>query len=111
MKTAIETTDTKEVCTLVNEASNIIETTIKKVNWEIIKMHWNIGKLVNDYRKDHNSKWGDGIVIKFSEELRLKYGNGFSRQNINRMCLFNQKFEIGHPGAQIGFASPGTQTK
>jgi len=90
----------KDVDILVNEASNIIDTAIRNIAWETIISYWKIGKLINEYKEEHNSKYGDNIVLSFSDELKKKYGNGFSRQQINRMCLFHKKFEIGSARSQ-----------
>ena len=81
----------KDVVVLVDNASEIIDNTIQKVKWDLIVMHWNIGKIINDYREKNNSKYGDNVVVRFSEELSRKYGNGFRRRNIELMCLFHKK--------------------
>ena len=37
----------------------------------------------------------------FADKLSLKYGKGFSRRNINNMCLFNRLFENWHTCANF----------
>lgn len=83
-----------DVDLLINQASDIIDNTYKKVNTELIVMCWKIGKVVNEYKGEHNSKYGDGVILKFAEELSKKYGSNFSWRNIYNMCKFNYKFEI-----------------
>jgi len=100
IQTVAKKSKKKEVNTLVNDISNIIDNTVIKMNWEKLKMYWNIGKRVNDFRIENNSKWGDGVILASSRELSMKYGRGFSRQSINRMCLFNKRFEIASPETQ-----------
>jgi len=102
MQTVIKKSKSKEVTALVNDVSLIIDNATMKVNWEKLKMYWNIGKRVNDYRIENNSKWGDGVILEASRELSMKYGRGYSKRSINRMRLFNKRFEI---------ASSETQTK
>ena len=85
---------------LLESAEILIENAIVKVNMEKINLYWNMGKLVNDYKIKNSSKYGDGVVKGFCEILSTKYGDGYSRRNINKMCLFNAVFEIGYPGTQ-----------
>ncbi len=56
-------------------------------------MCFNIGEMINEYKKNHNSKYGYNVINRFSEELSFKYGKGFSKQNIERMCKFNKIFK------------------
>ena len=91
----------KDVEELVLSADILIENTIVKINHELINLYWYIGKLINDYRKEHNSSYGDSVYTMFADKLSLKYGKGFTRRNINNMCLFNKLFEIWHPGAKF----------
>ena len=82
----------EDVEKLVSSADVLINNTISKINYELINLYWAIGKLVNDYRKENNSSYGDSVYTVFAEELRIKYGKGFTRRNINNMCLFNKIF-------------------
>ena len=85
---------------LVKQADNLITNTIKNVNHELINMYWSVGKLVNDYRKTHNSIYGDSVCNVFAEKLSLKYGKGFNHRNIERMCLFNSLFNFATTWSQ-----------
>ena len=78
---------------LLKSAEVLIENAIVNVNMEKINLYWNMGKLVNDYKIRNNSKHGDGVVKKFCEILSLKYGKGFNKSNIEKMCLFYQVFK------------------
>jgi len=91
----------KDVEKLILSADLLIENTIVKINYELINLYWSIGKLVNDYRKENNSSYGDNVYTMFADSLRLKYGKGFTRRNINNMCLFNKLFENWHLGANF----------
>jgi len=53
----------KDIELLINKADIIIENTIKKINYEIILMYWQLGKMIYDYKKEHNSKYGDAVVV------------------------------------------------
>ena len=91
----------KDVDKLVSTADILIENTISKINYELINLYWSIGKLVNDYRKENNSSYGDSVYIMFADKLSIKYGKGFSRRNINNMCLFNKLLENWHTCAKF----------
>lgn len=80
----------KDVNILVSKADSLITNTIEKVNTELINLYWPIGKLVNDYRKIHNSGYGDNVLKKFSEKLNIKYGKGSIKEILREcVCLIN----------------------
>ena len=91
----------KDVDNLICSADQLIDNTIFKINCELINLYWSIGSLVNNYRKENNSSYGDKVYTMFAEKLSFKYGKGFSRRNINNMCLFNKLFENWHLGAKF----------
>ena len=91
----------KDVEKLVSSADVLINNTISKINYELINLYWSIGKLVNDYRRENNSSYGDNVYAMFADKLSLKHGKGFSRRNINNMCLFNKLFENWHARANF----------
>ena len=51
-------------------------------------MYWQLGKIIFDYKKEHNSKHGDSVIESFSKELSLKYGSGFGLTNIKSSTNF-----------------------
>ena len=77
---------------LVDEADIIIENTIRKINYEIILMYWQLGKMVFEYKQENNSKHGDSVVEGFTEELSFKHGRGFGRTNIRSSVNFYNVF-------------------
>ena len=84
----------RDVEVLVNKADVLINNTIRKINYEIINMYWNLGKMVSEYKKDNNSKYGDAVVKRFGEELYAKYGAGFNSRNIHRAIKFYELYPI-----------------
>ena len=78
---------------LLSSADTLICNTISKINDGLIALYWNIGKLVNDYKKKNNSSYGDRVIEKFSDELSIRHGKGFSKRSIRRMSQFNKIFE------------------
>ena len=85
----------KDVKILLNEADTIIGTTIRNVNYEIINMYWNLGRMIAEYKANNDTKYGDEVVNKFSEELFLEYGKGFNRWNVYHALKFYELFSDG----------------
>ena len=82
----------KDVELLINKADIIIENTVKKINFEMILMYWQLGKMICDYKKENNSKYGDAVVELFSDNLSLKYGRRFGLTNIKSCINFYNVF-------------------
>ena len=80
---------------------------LKKVNYELIKLYWSIGKDIVDKQEQYG--WGKSIVKKLSEELQKEFVGvkGFSQRNLWNMRNFyleykdNQKLQS--LTAQIGW--------
>jgi len=53
-----------------------------KVNEELLRLYWDIAKEIVKRQKE--SKWGDGIIEKISNDLKKEFPNlkGFSRTNL-----------------------------
>jgi len=79
----------KEYVSFLKEIKNKIKTTqIKaavKVNEELLRLYWDIAKMIVDKQKE--AKWGDGIIEKISSDLKKEFPNmkGFSVTNIKYM--------------------------
>lgn len=61
------------------------------VNHELLKLYWNLGKIVTEKQKQ--TKWGEGLVVQLSKDLSLDFPEmkGFSERNlfyIQRWYLF-----------------------
>ena len=52
----------KDVEELIGKADVIIENTISNIKKEKIVMYFNIGKMVTDYKKENNSKYGESVA-------------------------------------------------
>ena len=84
----------KDTGLLINQADYIIENTIRNINYELINMYWNLGRIITEYKEDKNSKYYDGVVKLFTIKLYSKYGTGFNKSNIyyqrKRITRYNQ---------------------
>jgi len=69
----------------VEESKHKAITTVNKL---LIGLYWFIGETIVSLQE--KSKWGDGVVEKLSQDLRMKYPEqrGFSVQNLWYMKKF-----------------------
>ena len=66
------------------------------VNKFLIEPYWFIGETIVNLQE--KSKWGDGVVEKLSQDLRMKYPGmkGFSVQNLWNMKKFYLSYRNEH---------------
>ena len=84
----------QEYINLIREIKSKIQTSqIKahiKVNKVLLKLYWDIGKIITIKQK--KSSWGDGVIKQISKDLQSEFPNmkGFSVTNIKYMKLWFQ---------------------
>lgn len=74
---------------------------VVSVNAELIKMYWDIGKMIYLQQKDHG--WGAGITRKLALDLKneLPEEKGFSERNLKFMVQFFKEYsEVNTIGKQ-----------
>ncbi len=61
---------------------------LKAVNKELIRLYWDIGKMIVDRQKKHG--WGKSIVESLARDLRVEFPgvHGYSKDNLWRMRKF-----------------------
>lgn len=66
------------------------------INTELIQAYWRIGEYIVNFEQTGQLKaeYGDQLLLRLSKDLRLKYGKGFSRSNLQYMRLFYSKYPI-----------------
>ncbi|MCG8334591.1 MAG: PDDEXK nuclease domain-containing protein [Proteobacteria bacterium] len=80
----------QDIKSLIEESRNNLTVTVNKT---MTMLYWQIGKRINDeILKGKRADYGKQIVVSLSRQLTEKYGKGFNRLSLNRMCLFNQHF-------------------
>ena len=90
----INTTDYKK---FIQELKENIKTSrniaLLRVNEELIKLYFNIGKKISQKQKE--SKWGDDLIGKIEKDLKQEFSNikGFSRRNLIYMKKMYTFFE------------------
>ncbi len=79
----------KEYLSFLKEIKTKIKTAqIKaaiKVNEELLRLYWDIARMIVD--RQENSKWGDSIIAKISNDLKREFPDmkGFSVRNLKYM--------------------------
>jgi predicted nuclease of restriction endonuclease-like (RecB) superfamily len=71
------------------------------VNHELIALYWSIGRDLLERRA--RSKWGDGVIVRASADLRAEFPNmeGFSTSNLKYMRRFADAWpDLGAIGQQ-----------
>ncbi len=83
---------------LITNVGVLLEEARKKVYTEInsvlVKTYWEIGKRIVEFEQEGEQKaeYGGTLLERLSIDLKLRYGKGFSRSNINYMRLFYIKY-------------------
>lgn len=86
-----------DVDILINQANVLINNTISKINYELINLYWELGKMIVNYKIENNSRYTDAVITRFSLELSLKHGKGFSIANISFATKFYNVFSEFSP--------------
>jgi hypothetical protein len=83
-----------KVSVLIEKARKKIASTI---NEQIVNLYWNIGKIIKEgIMKSDRAEYGKQIVQSLSARLTLKYGRGYSPQNLWYMVQFFETYPILH---------------
>ena len=83
-----------KVSVLIEKARAKIASTI---NHEMIVLYWNIGKVIKEnIIKNDRAEYGKQTVQSLSTRLTLKYGKGFSPQNLWYMVQLFDTYPILH---------------
>ena len=87
---------------LYQDACNIIEqaqaTAYRAVNETLIKRNWLLGmRIQHEVLKDKRAEYGEQVVKNLAKRLVIRYGKGYSRNNLYRFISFYKSFsEIFH---------------
>ncbi len=73
------------VCEIKQKIYESQYASLKKVNKELLKLYWNIGKMIKD--KQEKMRWGKSIVEKLALDLHNEFPGikGFSSRNLWNM--------------------------
>jgi len=66
----------------------------KTVNQELTLLYWNIGKAINEnILQNKRADYGKEIILELSTSLVEKYGNNFSKRNLQYFMRFQTVFQ------------------
>ncbi len=88
-----------EYSTLIDSIGSLLEHGRKQafqaVNQILIQTYWQIGKRIVEYEQNGRLKaeYGSALLDNLSNDLKLRYGKGFSRRNILDM----RRFYLSYP--------------
>lgn len=60
---------------------------IRAANTAMLQTYWEIGRYIVEYEQRglEKAEYGDALLKRLSGDLRLRYGDGFSLSNVNKM--------------------------
>jgi predicted nuclease of restriction endonuclease-like (RecB) superfamily len=66
-----------------------------KVNEILLQTYWQTGKYIVEFEQKGKDKaqYGSKLLDTLARDLKIKYGNGFSRSNLQTMRLFYLKYQ------------------
>jgi hypothetical protein len=62
----------------------------KEVENILLITYWNVGKYLIEFEQNgyERAEYGKNLLINLSKDLKIRYGKGFSRSNLQNMRLF-----------------------
>lgn len=78
---------------LIDSIGMLLQTGRKKAYREVenilLNTYWNIGKYIVEFEQKGNERaeYGKNLLINLSKDLKIQYGKGFSRSNLQNMRL------------------------
>src|ERR1044072_196058 len=84
---------------LLNDIGKTIEhaknNAVVSVNHELVKANWEVGRHIVEFEQlgKEKAEYGSALLNKLSRDLKIKFGNGFSRRNVLDM----RRFYLGFP--------------
>ena len=90
-----ETALFQDSCKIIEQAQVFA---YRQVNETLIKRNWLLGmRIHHEVLKGNRAEYGEKVVRNLSKQLTIKYGTGFSRNNLYRFIAFYKSFpEIFH---------------
>lgn len=81
----------KSVAKIIIEAKS---TVYRSTNTIVLKMYWEIGKLIvkDEQEGESRAKYGKSVLKNLSVQLTLEFGKGFNERNLNNMRAFFNSF-------------------
>ena len=83
---------------LIDHIGNLLESARNNIatatNTILVKTYWTVGQYIVEYEQQGNAKanYGDELIGRLSQDLRIRYGKGFSRSNLFMTRSFYLRF-------------------
>ncbi len=81
---------------LLSNIGNLLEQGRRKafvqINKVMVNTYWDIGKQIVEFEQRERVYHGQGLFDKLAQDLKKRYGKGFSRSNVVYMRLFYIKY-------------------
>jgi len=73
--------------------------TVRQINTVMVETYWRVGRLIVEEEQEgkERAEYGEYLIQRLSKDLTLKFGRGFSVDNLERM----RKFYILYPTNMI----------
>lgn len=80
----------QDACVIIEQAQT---TAYRAVNETLIKRNWLLGmRIQHEVLKDKRAEYGEQVIRVLAKNLTLKYGAGYSRNNLYRYLSFYKSF-------------------
>jgi predicted nuclease of restriction endonuclease-like (RecB) superfamily len=80
----------QDACVIIEQART---TAYRAVNETLIKRNWLLGmRIQHEVLKDKRAEYGEQVIRVLAKNLTLKYGAGYSRNNLYRYLSFYKSF-------------------
>ena len=93
-------TENSEYIELIQKIEHIINETkyniAKSINTNMVQAYWIIGKYIVEFEQggSFKAKYGEALLTNLSKDLKLRFGRGYSRPNLNNMRKFYRYYPI-----------------
>jgi predicted nuclease of restriction endonuclease-like (RecB) superfamily len=96
---------TKAVEAILPEIRSLIEEArhraVTAANLAMVTLYWNIGRVISTEVQSAPGRagYGEALLTRLGDRLKIEFGRGFSRANLQDMRRFHDVFEIRQPVA------------
>jgi len=87
-----------EIRSLIEEARH---RAVTAANLSMVTLYWNIGRVISTQLQTAPGRagYGEALLAGLGDRLKVEYGRGFSRPNLQDMRRFHEIFQLRQPAA------------
>lgn len=79
---------------IVKAIDNSKRNVVAAVNFEMVILYWNIGKIIKtEILQSEKAEYGKSVISDLSKDLTKEYGKGYSQRNLFNMVKFFETFQ------------------